>query len=350
MAGDPAHDRDAALPLDADRFVWPPRRPAQSFQGGASDAVPTGQPARSAAHAIPPWRAALTQIERTWLGLVSLPWAIRAAEAGWRLDDADAYCWRCGRTVGPFEVTPVESPEPGCTGCRGKRLAWDRFIRAGEYTGELRRAIQEVKFGRWRSLGDSLGRELGLALARELSWAGRSHGPVVLVPVPASTRRRLRSGIDHTQVLVRAVRKMIGGRIMRPVWRRHGPSQLQVPPSERARNAARAFVPVHETVMGRLGLAGRVPRPPAGATVIVIDDVRTTGSTMMAACRAVRAAFRHGMGRTTGSPRQGRSSGLVAGGDLVVWAAVVGVTPEPGERGPGEDLGDSLTEQMGLEA
>lgn len=275
-------------------------------------AVPTG-PSRSSSRPLPAFSGALVHIERTWLGLHAPPWNVRAHESAWTPSEPDDFCWRCGRTAGPFEVAPPESQTPGCSVCVSQKLPWERFIRVGEYAGVLRKAIHETKFHRVHALGASLGRELGVAIARELRWEGHDPADCILVPVPASWRRRLASGIDHALAIARAAGEVSGCAVRRPIRRRHGPSQLQVPPSQRLRNAARSFLPASLWYPA----AGRLPpclRQGRGV-VVVVDDVRTTGATMQGACRALASALALHL------PVRPR-----------IWAAVVAVTPEPGRQ------------------
>jgi predicted amidophosphoribosyltransferase len=252
-------------------------------------------------------------------------------------------------TVGDFEVTPPESSEPGCTTCRGKRLAWERTIRAGEYRGLLRRAIQETKFRASHALGLALGRELGQAVQLQMNWQKVTSHSLLIVPAPMSTLRRFRSGIDHAGAIARGVAGVTGGRIIRPLRRHHGPSQLEVPPSQRAKNAARAIEPrvgipgfqfVHPTWQRLLA-----EPPPQGWVLLVVDDVKTTGATMTAACRALKGAITGAASpikiRSTASTP--RSSGSKSWPAPRIWTAVVGVTPAPSAAKEDREIpGDSL--------
>lgn len=261
----------------------------------------------------PRWWA---EFERAFLGPTHEPLARRAAEAGWRPDGAGAYCPRCAGTVGPHEVGPILGPGSalGCNECRDRRLRWARAVRLGPYDGLLREWIQELKFARFRPAGRALGRLLGARLAAELGAAGIERSGVRLVPVPMSRRRRLARGIDHTLVLARGVREVTGLRIARLLRRRHRPSQLEVPASRRRANASGSFI---------------ARRAPAGVRVVVVlDDVRTTGATLTAACRALARAGLVSRGST--------GAGGVSGPRPLLWVAVAGVTPRPGEgRGRG---------------
>jgi predicted amidophosphoribosyltransferase len=188
-----------------------------------------------------------------------------------------------------------ETPD-GCRVCLGKRLPWTRFVRLGEYHGLVRDVVHEMKFTAWRRLGMDAGRMLGAQLRPLLEGVAREE--LVLVPVPSTFRRRMARGIDHTLVLARGAREVTGGRIVRALARRHRPSQVGLPMSERRRN-----------VSGTMRLRGQGQL--GGCTVIVIDDVRTTGATMTEACRALVRGLRE---RET--PAQ------------AVWAAVIGVAVE----------------------
>lgn len=241
----------------------------------------------------------MLEVERALIGVRSEPFHIRAQEIGFEPDAPDAYCWRCGTSVGPSEADGV-----GCAACRRRRLAWSRCVRVGDYQGELRRAILEVKFTRFARLGFELGELLGDRVVERMRRYDVDPRASVVVPVPMSFRRRTSRGIDHTLAIARGVRSRTRGRLVRALRRRHGASQLEVPMSGRKANVSGVFSP------------GRA-LPEECGVVVVVDDVRTTGATMSAACRAVRKGW--------------RERGLSAS-DLELWSGVVGVTPGPERR------------------
>lgn len=293
---------------DETRFTWPPRRPVV--------ADPTSQRApprhRSPVLPAPARRGVWATFEREILGLTAGPLADRAADAGWVPDSSADYCPRCGQTTEPGD----RRAGGGCFRCEGVKLAWDRFVRLGEYRGELRRWVHEVKFTRWRRLGVDLGRRLGESLLTEWDAMGQPGGrarPPILVPVPDSALRRVWRGIDHTGAIVAGVRDATNWPMARPLFRQWGRSQRSVPSSERARNAARSF-----------GIWTDFPwETLAGRVVVIIDDVVTSGATMRACSKLITSACRTETKRT-----------MVWRG-LIVWVACVARTPiaEPGHSG-----------------
>lgn len=270
-------------------FVWPP---SPLPEEGASPRTPDDVGRASDAGVVArrgPWRDALIAFERAWLDPVAEPFPRRAESIGWRPDGFEAYCDRCGHEVAAHEVS-----EFGCAACRGTRPAWDRFVRLGAYEPPLSLWIQETKFTRHHALALAMGRVLG----RRVRAAGVVElGEVSVVPVPTTLRRRLVRGIDHAGMLAQGVASEIGAPVRRLLRRAHRPSQREVAPSERAANVRGAF---------RLARRARVE----GRSVILVDDVSTSGATIRGCARVLRA-----------------------GGATAVWVASVAVTREAGRRG-----------------
>gem|GEM_PF-7220 len=260
-------------------FVWPPRENATGAapeEPGDPGQMTTDGPrlARRRARVIGnqgQWKRFLLEAERSWLGLTHPPVGIRCAQRDWWPDEEDGYCPRCGADVGPGQ-----EGDPGCARCRQTRPPWDRMIRVGRYDGLLRDLIHEFKFTGRRRVGAQLGHWLGTAVGSALDRTDVDRHRLAIVPMPTTVRRRLWRGIDHAQVLARSVRFVTGGRPVRALERDHRPSQVCVPMSRRRSNVAGSFRPVPRVDLG-------------GWSVVLVDDVKTSGSTMSAACRALRA-------------------------------------------------------------
>lgn len=269
------------------RFAWPPKPLAVEVIDRSPTEPRELEPRPSILRQL---RSAFSDIEREWLDPVALPLAQRAAEAGWGVDEAGAYCDHCGRDIGAYETNELR-----CSRCINERLPWDRCVRLGPYEADLAEWICEVKFTRFRSLGFELGRELGRRV-RSAGFVGGEASNAIVVPVPTSLRRRLSRGIDHSAVIARGVSWELNIPLRFPLGRRHRPSQRAVAVSDRVRNVSGSMF-----LKRRSGIAGR--------TIVLVDDVMTTGATMRVASRALRS------GPKGEQPR-------------AIWAAVLSVTPD----------------------
>ena len=185
---------------------------------------------------------------------------------------------------------------PACAGCRaagtalclacvpraGERVRFERagvaIVAAGAYAGTLRRAILALKRGR-----RDVANPLGVLLARTLAREGISHRTLV-VPVPTTSANASARGFDQGIALARAVAAYDGRPVLAILRKRAGRNQRGRNRLERLR-ASRRFEALQ-------------PRLLAGAEVVLLDDVVTTGATLadcaatLTACGArVRGAF-----------------------------------------------------------
>lgn len=143
-------------------------------------------------------------------------------------------------------------------------------VAIGTWTGPVARTVLHAKLAGRREVLE----ELGTALARLVATP-----PDVVVPVPTDPRRARRRGLDHTRVLAGAV--AAGLRVPRVVALRTG---VRVADRGAAGPGRRAPLP------GGAFTATRAAARVRGASVLLVDDVVTTGATLAAAARALAAA------------------------------------------------------------
>lgn len=224
-------------------------------------------------------RRTLVGVERALLS--DQPGPLEAfIQSGYKADEHGDYCPRCGKGVGPHEIK-----EDRCAACHNQRLPWGGFVRLGTYDGPLREAIHDFKFNRWHTVGEHLGRALGAAVAERLRLVARQAqepesavlNRSVVVPVPMSAWRRSSRGIDHASVLAGAVASGAGLPMRRLLRRRHRPAQTGLSGPARRKNLKGAMI-----------AAGDTSGLDHVRVFVLVDDVSTTGSTLMEACRALR--------------------------------------------------------------
>ena len=257
-------------PREETQFSWPPR--AQPDAPPLSNRISPPQPQRSSL------QNALESIESDLLGRVSLSFDRWAVQSGWEPDAYSRYCWRCAGNVGLHE-----QDGEGCASCRKRKLPWDRAIRLGLYDAELREEILALKFNGWRSGGVGLGRILGERIAAQLETAQIPPDQARLVPIPMNPVRRLSRGIDHTLTLSRVASKVSGVQMQRVLKTKYRPEQVGLSATARAANIKGAFSP-------HPGKTRRVTNRKMGSirVWVLIDDVRTTGATFVAASKSLR--------------------------------------------------------------
>jgi predicted amidophosphoribosyltransferase len=172
------------------------------------------------------------------------------------LRPGDAPCPSCASTL---------RPAPGLAAPGGV----DRCVALFAYEGAGAALVRALKFANHRDASRAVGRALATLVADERPCLD------VVTFVPASVERRRRNGFDHAEVLARATARPLGIACRRTL--------------RRAVDGG-----AHQTGRGRSDRLAGPPLAPANrrggapSTVLVIDDVRTTGASLSAAAAVLR--------------------------------------------------------------
>jgi ComF family protein len=168
------------------------------------------------------------------------------------------FCPQCGE--------PAPAIEGLCGHCRRGENAFDLARSALLFTDTLREIIHHLKYSDRVSLANPLGDVLKGCLKQE-PFTGN-----LIVPVPLHRSRERERGFNQAALIASRLGRPIAARLLRRS--KNTPSQTGLSRSERRRNLAGAF-----EVRGHVA-----------GTVIVVDDVYTTGSTMNEIARTLRRA------------------------------------------------------------
>ena len=169
------------------------------------------------------------------------------------------WCNRCGQP-GLDDVA--------CRFCAGWTDALGHVRSAVWLEDGAREVVHHLKYGGWTGVAP--------AMAHAMRGLEPLSAGAILVPVPLS-RKRLRSrGYNQAARLAGALGAITGLAVAAELLKRarDTPSQTTLAPEARAANVAGAFVATG----------------PVQGTFVVVDDVCTTGATLVAAATALRSA------------------------------------------------------------
>lgn len=181
----------------------------------------------------------------------------------------------CGRCRSRFRAPPW----PRCPRCHFPRGAgrpeasdclecrpWSSSLAAARYAYVLGSPVDDLvhalKYEGWPELARLMGHELAKVVLPEEDRCS------VVVPVPTTPQRRRRRGYNQAELLAESFADHTGRSVRCALVRRsEGRSQTSLTPAERRENVRNVFAP------------GPPEAGVAGARVLLVDDVLTTGAT-----------------------------------------------------------------------
>lgn len=157
--------------------------------------------------------------------------------------------------------------------------AVDRFLPLFlfEAGGPLRDALHLLKYSGLPALGDALGAELGRHVAGDPDFAAAD----LLVPVPLHPARLRERGFNQSERIARGAAAAAGIPARADLVRRsrNTPTQTSLGFRDRETN-----------VRGAFGAGRGASAAAGGRTIILVDDVVTTGATLRACALVLRAS------------------------------------------------------------
>lgn len=169
-------------------------------------------------------------------------------------------CRKCGLPVGPYVST-----DNGCPMCRAQKFRFEQVIRFGLYDDLLRRACILAKSSTQFPLAAGLANLLWQSERDDFAAANVD----VVIPVPCHWTRRVARPHHAAETIARVLARRLDKPLCRAWLRkvRLTPDQSDLPASQRRLNLKGAFAVWPRT------------RALDGKTVLLVDDILTTGTT-----------------------------------------------------------------------
>ena len=179
-------------------------------------------------------------------------------------------CPRCALPAGPRA-----SLFEGCSDCRGRSLGFDAALTLAPYAGTIRDLCLRLKREHNAWLAPWLADLLAEARAAELAGLPRD---TWIAPVPLHWFRRLRRGYNQAGAIALGLSKRLVLPVHQPLKRVRATDRLA------HQKAAERIAAMRDAFSARTDLRLE------GRTILLVDDILTTGATAGAAARALKKA------------------------------------------------------------
>lgn len=177
-----------------------------------------------------------------------------------------SYCMTCGK--------PVDEADEYCADCKGRRHIYDEGRSLLVYDEYASASVYRFKYRGRREYAACYARLMHERLERKI----RSWDPDVMIPVPVHKSRLKKRGYNQAALIADELAKRTGipvdkGLILRKVATG---AQKNLSAAERQKNLKKAFIATGNVVKYR--------------TVLIVDDIYTTGATMDALAAVLKDA------------------------------------------------------------
>ena len=187
-------------------------------------------------------------------------------------------CQCCGL---PRPREPIPAPGEACSACRNKQFGFDEVIALAIYQEAVREAVIAAKLARHAPLATALGEQLANCLLEKFGDAP----PQRVAFVPSHITRKLqRSGIGGVATMTEVIAKKLGKKSESLLRLTRGvKKQSMLADADRPANVRGAFAIKNRYAVGqRQNLQGQ--------SILLVDDVLTSGSTASEIARVLKDA------------------------------------------------------------
>lgn len=156
---------------------------------------------------------------------------------------------------------------PSCEDCE---MPFEGLWAFGWREGVVKKLIEQYKYQSVRAMGEVLAEMLDVSIPKGLGEK------VVIVPLPTIGRHIRERGLDHTGILAKKLAKRRDWQVQKVLRRVTDTVQVGAKVAEREAQAKKAYM-----------VQGEIDKE---AQYLLLDDVWTTGASMLAAAEAMREA------------------------------------------------------------